>query len=174
VKNALFPAQCTGQGGAILYSEAAVLAKKAHMWAIDVFEPVQSLSHATKLYRTSAHLLKEFCIRGNVTDGKSVYEEALYKAFKAAYKLTNRKRRQFVLQMVLSEQAHILMHDGEENSTDGEEDPRTDTDLVYEDPEGGWNSRPQLRKRRQRRRRRTYSRSTRWLSWLWEAVLLVW
>jgi len=31
VTNALFATQCTNQGGGILYSEAVVLAKKAHV-----------------------------------------------------------------------------------------------------------------------------------------------
>jgi len=133
VTNALFAAQCTNQGGGILYSEAVVLAKKAHAWVVEVFQPVLGPAHTTKLHCMSAHLLDEFRLRGNVGDGNIAYNEALHKAVKAAYKLTNKRRDQFVKQLVLSEQVYTLLHDGEEDNADAEgEGPGTDTGGDYD------------------------------------------
>jgi len=158
VTNALFSAKCTGQGGSILYSKAVVLARKAHTWVVDVFQPVLGPAHTTKFHRMSAHLLDEFRLRGIVTEGNSAYNEALRKAVKVAYKLTIRNRNQFVEQLVLSEQVYTLMHDGEEGSTDEEEAPKIDTDSVGYDSQGKRSSRRQMRKMRQRQRRRRYSK----------------
>jgi len=152
--NALFAAQCTNQGGGFLYSEAVVLAKKAHAWVVEVFQPVLGPAHAAKLHRMSAHLLDEIRLRGNVGDGNSAYNEGLHKAVKPFYKLTNKRRDQFVEQLVLSEQVYTLLHDEEEDNADAEEEgPGTDTG-DYESA-GTRRSRPQ---RRQRRRRRRYAK----------------
>jgi len=102
----------------------------------------------------SAHLLGEFHCRVNVTDSNSAYNEAVHKAVKATYKLTNRKRNQFIQQLVLSEHVYTLMHNGEESSTEEEKAPRIDTDSVGYDSEGTWSSGPLMRKRRQRQQRR--------------------
>jgi len=156
VANALFSAQCTDQGGGIMYSEAVVLAKKAHACVIEVFQPVLGPAHTTKLHRMSAHLLDEFRLRGNVGDDNSAYNEALHRAVKAAYKLTNKRRDQFVKQLVLSEQVYTLLHDGEENNADAEEEgPGTDTGDY--DSVGTRRSRPQRRQRRRRRYAKKYS-----------------
>jgi len=73
VTNSLFAARCPGGGGGILYSEAVVLAKKAHEWVINSFQPLLRPVHTTKLNRMSAHLLDEFGLRGNVGDGNAAY-----------------------------------------------------------------------------------------------------
>jgi len=151
VTNTLFAAKCTNQGGIILYSEAVVLANKAHAWVVEVIQPVLGPAHTTKLQRVSAHLLDVFRLPGNVGDGNSVYNEALHKAFKTAYKLTNKRRDQLVQQLVLSEQVYTLVHDGEEANADSEEEvPGTDTGDY--DSEGTRRSRLQRRQRRRRRR----------------------
>jgi len=156
VKNALFSAQCTNQGGGILYSEAVVLAKNAHAWVVEVFHPVLGPAHTTKPRRMSAHLLDEFRLRSNVGIGNSAYNEALHKAVKAAYKLDNKRRDQFVEQLELSEQVYTLLHDEEEDNADAEEEgPGTDTGDYDYDSAGTRRSRPQ---RRQRRRRRRYAK----------------
>ena len=156
VTNALFAAQFTNQGGGILYSEAVVLAKKAHAWVVEAFQPVLGPGHTTKLHRLSAHLLDEFRLRGNVGDGNSAYNEALHKAVMAAYKLTNKRRDQFVEQLVLSEQVYTLLHEGEEDNADAEEEgPGTDTGDY--DSAGTRRSRPQRRQRRRRRYAKKYS-----------------
>ena len=143
VTNALFAAQCANQGGGIMYSEAVVLAKKAHAWVVEVFQPVLGPAHTTKLHRMSAHLLDEFRLRGNVGDGNSAYNEALHKAVKAAYKLTNKRRDQFVEQLVLSEQVYTLLHDEEEDNADAEEEgPGTETGDYDYDSAGKRRSRP--------------------------------
>jgi len=151
VTNVLFAAQCTNQGGGILYSEAVALAKKAHAWVVEVFQPVLGPAHTTKLHRMSAHLLDEFRLRGNVGDGNSAYNEALHKAVKAAYKLTNKRRDQFVEQLVLSEHVYTLLHAEEEDDADADEEgPGTDTGDY--DSAGTRRSRPQRRQRWRRRR----------------------
>jgi len=154
VTNALFAAQCTNQGGDILYSEAVVLTKKAQAWVVEVFQPVLGPAHTTKLHRMSAHLLDEFPLRGIFGDGNSAYNEALHKTVKVAYMLTNKRREQFVEQLVLSEKVYKLLHDKEEDNADAEEEgPGTDTGDY--DSVGTRRSRPQ---RRQRRRRRRYAK----------------
>jgi len=154
VTNALFAAQCTDEGGGILYSVAVVLAKKSHAWVVEFFQLVLGPAHTTKLHRMSAHLLDEFLLRGNVGDGNSAYNEALHKAVQVAHKLSNERRDQFVEQLVLSEQVYKLLHDKEENNADAEEEgPGTDTGEY--DSAGTRRSRPQ---RRQLRRWRRYAK----------------
>lgn len=106
--NALFDAQHTA---GITLSEAAVLAQKAHEWVVDHFQPLLGPVHDTKLHRLSAHLLDEFRLRGNVFDGNSACNESLHKAVKAAYKTTNRKRGQFIEQLILNEQVNLVLKD---------------------------------------------------------------
>ena len=156
VTNALFAAQCTNQGGGILYSEEVVLAKKAHAWAVEVFQPVLGPAYTTKLHCMAAHLLDEFRLRDNVGDGNIAYDEALHKAVKAAYKHTNKRRDQFVKQLVLSEQVYTLLHDGEEDHADAEEEG-LGTDTGDYDSAGTRRSRPQRRQRRRRRYAKKYS-----------------
>jgi len=156
VTNALFAAQCTNQGGGILFSEAVVLAKKAHALVVEVFQPVLGPAHTTKLHCMTAHLLDEFRLRGNVGDGNSAYSEALHKAVKAAYKLTHEKWDQFVEQLVLSAQVYTLLHNGEEDNADvKEEGPGTETGDY--DSAGTRRSRPQRRQRWRRRYANKYS-----------------
>jgi len=62
VTNELFAAHCTDQGGGILYSEAVVLAKKAHARVVEDFQLVLGPAHTTKLHRMSAHLLDDFLL----------------------------------------------------------------------------------------------------------------
>ena len=120
---------------------------------VEVFQPVLGPAHTSKLHRMSAHLLDEFRLRGNVGDGNSEYNAALHKAVKAAYKLTNKRRDQFVEQLVLSEQVYTLLHDEEEDSVDTEEErPGTGTGDYDYDSAGKRRSRPQRRKQRRRRR----------------------
>jgi len=151
VTNVLWSAQYTNQGSGILYSEAVGLAKKAHASVIEVFQPVLGPAHTTKLHRMSAHLLDEFRLRGNVGDGNSANNEALLNAVKAAYKLTNKRRDQFVEKLVLSEHVYKLLHEEEEDDADAEEEgPGTDTGDY--DSAGTRRSRPQRRQRWRRRR----------------------
>jgi len=117
--NSLFSVQCTGEG--IIYSEAVVLAEKAHAWVVDVFQHLLGPCHTTKLHRFTVHLLDEFRLRGNLHDGNSAYNEAVQKHVKAAYKLTNRKRRQFVDQLIINEAVADLPADDEtEKDEEGE------------------------------------------------------
>jgi len=83
VASALFAAQCTNQGGGILYCAAVVLAKKAHALVVEVFQAVLGPARTTKLHHMSAHLLDELRLRSNIDDGNSAYNEALHKAVKA-------------------------------------------------------------------------------------------
>jgi len=149
VTNALFAAKCNNKGGGILYSMEVVLAKKAHAWVVDIFQPVLGPVNTTKLHRMWAHLLEESRLRGNVGDCNSAYNEALHKAVKAAYKLTNKRRDQFVEQPVLSEQVYTLLHDeGKDNADAKEKGPGTDKDDYVS--AGSRRSRPQRRQRRRR------------------------
>ena len=128
VTNALFAAQCTDQGGGILYSEAVVLAKKAHAWVVEVFQLVLGPAHTTKLHRISAHLLDEFFLQGNVGDGNSAYIEALHKAVQVAHKRTNKRRDLLAQHQLLDELVYTLLHDKEEDNAGAEkEGPGTDT-----------------------------------------------
>ena len=121
---------------------------------VEVFQPVLGSAHTTKLQSMSAHLLDELPLRGIVGDGNSAYNEALHKTVKFAYKLANKRRKQFVEQLVLSEQVYKLLHDKAEDNADTEEEgPGTDTGDY--DSAGTRRSRPQ---RRQWRRRRRYSK----------------
>jgi len=92
-------------------SEAGFLARKAHTWVVSVFQPIMGPAHTRRLHRMSEHHLDEFGLRGIFTDGNSAYNGALHKAFEAVYKISNRKRNQYVEQLVLSKQVHTLMHD---------------------------------------------------------------
>jgi len=110
--SSLFSSQCTGRG--IVYSEALVLARKAHEWVVGTFQSVLGPVHTTKLHSLSAHLLAEFRLRGNLHDGNSAYNEELHKIVKAAYKTTNRKRGQFAEQMIINEAVSQLLREDEE------------------------------------------------------------
>jgi len=151
VTNSLFSAQCTV--GGIIYSEAVVLAEKAHAWVVDVFQPLLGPCHTTKLHRFSVHLLDEFRLRGNLHDGNSAYNEALHKHVKAAYRLTNRKRGQFVEQLIINEAVARLLADDE---TDKEDDGEGagDGGGTDEDQYDSTAPRPNRRRRRLQRRRR--------------------
>jgi len=97
-----------------VYSEALVLARKAHEWVVGTFQSVLGPVHTTKLHSLSAHLLAEFRLRGNLHDGNSAYNEELHKFVKAAYKTTNRKRGQFAEQMIINEAVSRLLREDEE------------------------------------------------------------
>lgn len=145
--NALFNARRYGRG--ISLSEATVLGKKAHEWVVDMFQPVLGPKHNTKLHRLSAHLLDEFRLRGNLSDGNCALNESLHKAVKAAYKNTNKRREQFIEQLIVNEQVHTMLqrdNDGSEASEDQEDhDSGSDASTVCA-------KRMQKRSRRPRRR----------------------
>jgi len=84
VMNALFSNSVPAREVVYCTPRWFLLAKKAHTWVVDVFQTVLGPAHTTKIHRISAHLLSEFLLRGNVTDGNSAYNETLHKAFKAA------------------------------------------------------------------------------------------
>lgn len=113
--NALFPAHCR-DGPGLSLSEAVVLAGKAHTWVVDHFQPLLGPCQTTKLHRPSAHLLDEFRLRGNVFDGNSAYNESLHKAVKAAYKATNKRRGQFIEQLIVNEQVHAALQEEEKEN----------------------------------------------------------
>lgn len=113
--NSLFAVRGPGSQGVSL-SEAALLAKKAHEWVVDHFQPVLGPAHTTKLHRVSAHLLDEFRLRGNVFDGDSAFNESLHKAVKAAYRTTNKRRDQFVEQLIINEQVHAALIEEDDDS----------------------------------------------------------
>lgn len=110
--NALFATQHSGVRG-ITLSEAAILASKAHSWVVDQFQSVLGPAHNTKLHRLSAHLLDEFRLRGNLFDGNSADNESLHKAVKAAYRTTNKRRGQFIEQLIVNEQVSLVLQDEE-------------------------------------------------------------
>jgi len=150
VTNVLFAARCTGGGGGILYSEAVVLAKKAHEWVINSFQSLLGPAHTTKLHRMSAHLLDEFRLRGNVGDGNTPYNEMLHKFVKAAYKLTNRSRGQFVEQLVVTEKLLTVLREEKEGEDEGE----TASNKSYSATCSDGQRRRRHRRRRLRRRRK--------------------
>jgi len=112
-------------------------------------------SAGRSIFCAGANLLDEFRLRGNLHDGNSAYNEALHKHVQAAYKLTNRKRGQFVDQLIINEAVADLPADDEiEKDEEGEgagEGGGTDEDQ--------YDSMAPRRNRRRRRlqRRRKYS-----------------
>lgn len=108
--------------GGITLSEATVLARKAHTWVVELFQPLLGPSHTAKLHRLSAHLLDEFRLRGNVFDGNSALNESLHKAVKASYKCTNKRRGQFIEQLIVNEQVHSLIIEDEADCSDSSDD----------------------------------------------------
>lgn len=107
--------------GGITLREAAVLGKNAHEWVVNAFQPVLGPSHTTKLHRLSAHLLDEFRLRGNLSDGNSALNESLHKAVKAAYKGTNKKRGQLIEQLIMNEQVHLQLAEEDRDASDRSE-----------------------------------------------------
>jgi len=154
VTNSLFAARCPGGGGGILYSEAVVLAKKAHAWVINSFQPLLRPVHTTKLNRMSAHLLDEFGLRGNVGDGNAAYNEMLHQFLKAAYKLKNRRRGQFVEQLVVKEQLLTVLRKEKEGEDEGETASIESSSATDSDDQ----RRRRHRRRRLRRRRKYFKK----------------
>ncbi|GAB0496821.1 hypothetical protein MMPV_008142 [Pyropia vietnamensis] len=110
VTKLLYAKKCTG--GGISPTEAKVLAVRAKDWVLEHYQPLLGPCHNTKLHRLAAHVMDEFRLRGNLYDGDTGLNESLHKRVKLAYKMTNRKRAQFLEQLVLVEQAaHALCDD---------------------------------------------------------------
>lgn len=147
--NSLFSAQHSGVSG-ITLGEAAVLATKAHGWVVGHFQSVLGPAHTTKLHRLSAHLLDEFRLRGNLFDGNSADNESLHKAVKAAYRTTNKKRGQFIEQLIVNEQVNLMLRDeaGEENRS-----LYSDSDAGDENSSGDAERLPRRQLRRRLRQR---------------------
>lgn len=140
--------------GGITLSEATVLAKKAHTWVVELFQPLLGPSHTTKLHRLSAHLLDEFRLRGNVFDGNSAINESLHKAVKASYKCTNKRRGQFIEQLIVNEQVHSLIIEDEADSSDRSDE----SDGATKASAAAVGGQPRTRRRQTRHRRRRYTR----------------
>ena len=107
VTNEIFAERCTG--GGITGAQAAAVAERGQKWVIDYYQPLLGPSHTTKLHRLAVHLLDEFRLRGNLFDGNTGYNETLHKAVKAAYKATNKRRDQFVEQLLVNQQVAALL-----------------------------------------------------------------
>jgi len=112
VTNEIFAERCTG--GGITGAQAAAVAERAQKWVIDYYQPSLGPSHTTKLHRLAVHLLDEFRLRGNFFDGNTVYNERLQKPVKSAYEATNKRRDQFVEQVLLNQQVAALLLEEEE------------------------------------------------------------
>lgn len=146
--NALFNARRDGRG--ISFSEAAVLGRKAHEWVVDMFQSVLGPKHNTKLHRLSAHLLDEFRLRGNLSDGNCALNESLHKAVKAAYKNTNKRREQFIEQLIVNEQVHTMLQ-SDTGGSEASEDNNSRSDAAAAHTR-------RLQRRGSGRRRRRYSK----------------
>jgi len=110
--NEIFSERCTG--GGITGAQAAEVAERAQKWVLDYYQPILGPSHTTKLHRLAVHLLDEFRLRGNLFDGNTGYNEELHKAVKAAYKATNRRRDQFIEQLLVNQQVAAFLLEQEE------------------------------------------------------------
>jgi len=97
-----------------------VLAKKAHEWVINSFQPLLGPAHTNQLLRMSAHLLDEFRLQRSVGDGNVAYNEMLYQFVKAANKLTNRRWGQFVEQFFVNKQLLIVLPEEKDGEDEGE------------------------------------------------------
>ena len=107
VKNEIFAERCTGVGST--GAPAAAVAERAQKWVINFYQPFLGPSHTTKLHRLAVHLLEEFRLRGNLFDGNTGYNATLHKAVKAAYKAPNKRRDQFVEQLLVNQQVAALL-----------------------------------------------------------------
>jgi len=110
--NEIFDEWCTG--GGITGAQAAEVAERAQKWVLDYYQPILGPSHTTKLHRLAVHLLYEFGLRGNLFDGNTGYNEELHKAVKAAYKATNRRRDQFIEQLLVNQKGAAFLLEEEE------------------------------------------------------------
>mgnify|MGYP000170559481 CR=1 FL=1 len=116
----IFAERCTG--GGITGSQAAAVAERARKWVIDYYQPLLGPSHTTKLHRLAVHLLDEFRLRANLFDGNTGYNEKLHKAVKAAYKATNKRRDQFVEQLLVNQQVAAYLLEEEERPVTADPD----------------------------------------------------
>jgi len=112
VTNEIFAERCIG--GGITGAEEVEVAERAQQWVVAFYQPLLGPSHTTKLHRLAAHLLDEFRLRGNLYDGNTGFNEKQHKAIKLAYKATNKRRDQFVEQLLVNQQVVALLLDEEE------------------------------------------------------------
>jgi len=112
VTNEIFSERCIG--GGITGAKAVEVAERAQQWVVAFYQPLLGPSHTTKLHRLAAHLLDEFCLRVNLYDGNTGLNEKQHKAIKLAYKATNKRRDQFVEQLLVNQQVATLLLDVEE------------------------------------------------------------
>jgi len=110
--NEIFSKRCTG--GGITGAQAAEVAERAQKWVLDLYQPILGPSHTTKLHRLAVHLLDEFRLQGNLFDGNTDCNEELRTAAKAAYKATNRRRDQFIEQLLVNQQVAAFLLEEEE------------------------------------------------------------
>jgi len=116
----IFAERCTG--GGITGSQAAAVAKRARKWVIDYYQLLLGLSHTAKLHCLAVHLLDEFRLRAHLLDGNTGYNEKLHKAVKAAYKATNRRREQFVEQLLVNQQVSACLLEEKERPATADPD----------------------------------------------------
>jgi len=158
----IFAERCTG--GGITGSQAAAVAKRARKWVIDYYQLLLGLSHTAKLHCLAVHLLDEFRLRAHLLDGNTGYNEKMHKAVKAAYKATNRRREQFVEQLLVNQQVSACLLEEKERPATADPDAAL--------ANAGRRSRPFRFFRRctaaQLARNRKFLDSV--LSWRWRAV----
>lgn len=89
--NSLSSTQHAARGGMSI-REATALARKAHEWVVDHFQPVLGPAHNTKLHRLSAHILDEFRLRGTHYDGGSAASQKTSSPTTAVHKAAVRRQ----------------------------------------------------------------------------------
>jgi len=112
VTNDIFAERCISWG--ITGAEAVEVAGRAQQWVVALYQPLLGPSHATELHLLAAHLLNELRLRGNLYGGSTGFNEKQHKAIKLAYKATNKRRDQFVEQLLVNQQVAALLLEEEE------------------------------------------------------------
>jgi len=91
------------------WAQAKSVCRRMSRWIEHDFQTLFGPSHTSKLHRAVSHLLDEFILRGNLQDGNTGVNEALYKFVKQAFAHKNKSRDKAALQMVLAEQIESLV-----------------------------------------------------------------
>jgi len=112
--------------------------------------------YTTKLPRLSFYLLEEFCLRSNLHDGKSGYNEEIQKFLKAADKKTNKKRGLFVEHVVVNEAVALVLKEDQENEAN--EQQEQDEDLSTASSRYDSDAPRRRRQRRRIQKRRKFSK----------------
>lgn len=85
-------------------------------WMVVDLPSLFGAAQRPKPHRLSAHVLDEFSLRGNLTDGDTGLNEALHKSIKRAGNRTNKRGKDNALQLIMAEQVASFVESGLDSS----------------------------------------------------------